>query len=234
MLLSFFLGFFWPILFTPQNGQNDASPSASTPATGGAFNANAIAQGRVLELDNRMVLVCNGGNESVMQQFKQDLDSNPSLERVIGIPATGAFDLTLSKNASESEYASIASSFEAICPTGFANRRMLQVEFASAIVFNSTGDASAGAGSARLPPFICSQPNWNCFAFPSTKQNSTGSFRVSITRNAGASSAETGLMQQILDVNSTLPSTPSASPSASLTATATPTASASPSPSPGK
>ncbi len=214
MLLSFFLGFFWPVLFTPQ-AENGGNPSPSAQAElSGAFNADAVAQGLVLELDRRMVLACGNANATLMQEFKAGLDSNPRIERAIGIAATGAFDLLFSENSTASDYDRVASDFQALCPAGSAARRALQIEFPNAISFNSTDNSTGStAGSARLPPYLCGQQNWNCLVSPETTENSTATFKIGITRTAGGSGSEQGFMQEIAAAFSSTPPAQAPSPS---------------------
>lgn len=209
IILSFFLGFFWPVLFTPQDNNGNGASSPSPSAQPNSFTATTTAKARVVQLDLRMLFFCGNANQTALQDFKTVLQAQPHVERVLGVG--GVYDVLFNKNATQDEYLGAYRLFVGACPQGYAFRRALQLEFNGSLTLTSN-DTTVDPLVVRLPTQLCSQPNWNCFAFPSAEVNSTGTFLVGITHDATQPNGETGTIQQIPDANASM--APSPSPSA--------------------
>lgn len=211
ILLSFFLGFFWPVLFTPQNNTTGVSSPSPSPQPS-SFTATTTAKARVVQLDTRMIFFCGNANATALQDFKTTLEARPNVERVLGVG--GVYDVLFKKNATRDEYLGAYTLFTGACPQGYAFRRALQMEFPGSLTLTSN-DTGVAPLVVRLPTQLCMQPNWNCFAFPSADENTTGTFMVGITHDETNPNGETGTIQQVPDASVT----PSASPSAGVNST---------------
>jgi len=196
LILSFFIGFFWPVLFTP-DGQNPQETATPAPSVFPAFTSSANATATVKKLDNRMILFCQGASEELSNGLKGELQAMPGVERVL--TASGVFDVVLSANASSA--ASVAAVFTDACPTGIAYRRALELEFNSTVTFNPP--AGFDPIVARLPSVLCKQANWNCLVFASTQENALISSVATLTRKQDGT--EEGVIQEVAGFNA-LPS----------------------------
>ncbi len=188
LILSFFIGFFWPILFTPTAEKQGVTPS---PSVLPAFTASDNTTATVKKLENRMILFCKEGKEELFNRLKPEFEGIPGVERVI-VGGT-VFDVSLSANASNQSVGLVNTLFSVNCPTGFAYRRALELDFHSTV--NFTPPAGFDPIVARLPSALCKQPNWSCLVLGSTQENDTISVVVTLTRKADGN--EEGVVQQV-------------------------------------
>ncbi len=195
LILSFFIGFFWPVLFTPsEQGEEEPTP---TPSAFPAFTSSANATVTVNKLDNRMLLFCQGASAELSQGLKTEIQAMDGVARVLA--ANGVFDVVLSENSSSA--ASVAAAFAGACPSGTAFRRALEVEFNSTVTF--TPPAGFDPIIARVPLALCRQPNWNCLVFASTPENTSASVVATLTRKADGN--EEGVVQEVPGFNALPP-----------------------------
>jgi len=195
LILSFFVGFFWPVLFTPSaQGEQEPTP---TPSAFPAFTSSANATVTVNKLDNRMLLFCQGASAELSQGLKAEFQAMYGVERVL--MANGVFDVVLSANSSSA--ANVAAAFAGACPSGTAYRRALELEFNSTVTF--IPPAGFDPIVARVPLALCMQPNWNCLVFASTPENASASVVATLTRKQDGN--EEGVVQEVPGFNALLP-----------------------------
>ncbi|MFH1056531.1 MAG: hypothetical protein V1717_01905 [Candidatus Micrarchaeota archaeon] len=189
LILTFFLGFFWPVLYSPKE---EASPSASpTPAS---FSANATATARVAKLGSKVVLYCQQKSQESLGSLKADLEKIAGVSRVLA--GGSLFDVTFTQNATAEDFAAVETSASSYCNASLAFRKALQLEFSGPVSFNYSG--VEGVQSTRLPFDLCSKQNWDCLVFSSTPENSTVGVSISLSNEGGL---EQGTVQEIAGLN---------------------------------
>lgn len=189
LILSFFIGFFWPIIFTPTPEEAGVSPTA-TPQLLPAFTASSNATARVVKLENRLILFCQGVEESSLQSLAQALKQMQGVERVL--VGASVFDVFLSSNSTA--LASVVELFSGACPAGNAFRKASELSFSSTVTL--TPPQGFEPITTRLPPTLCKQPNWSCLVGAGTQENASISVVVTLNRLEDDGS-EQGVVQEV-------------------------------------
>ncbi|MEM4254850.1 MAG: hypothetical protein QXR53_00775 [Candidatus Norongarragalinales archaeon] len=206
LILSFFIGFFWPILFTPDSQQSPSvSPTPGLPSFTSSDNTTAT----VKKLENRLIFFCQDAGQEQLAQIAAGLRAVEGVERVLS--GSTVFDVSLSKNASSSSLSSLEQAFSSLCPSGSGFRRAAELDFASSVTF--TPPQGFDPIVARLPSTLCRQPNWSCLVLLSTQENATISAIVTLTRAEDGS--EQGVVQEVPGLDALPSPSPFPSPSAS-------------------